>query len=318
MNFNFFILNRLIIYLTKITICVAILNIIFKFNNISIDNLNNFYSINSNLFYIIIFFQVYYLLSVYRWYIILQNLGCNVRFLECLRIDSSSIVFNFLLPTGELSGELYKGYVLHKIKNIPKYKAFISLILDRGFGLIVLLLLSAPSLCYLFFLKYNNPYIILISITFIILIYFIVKKIKIIILFLKNKFKLDLSHFKIIFVFGSLKKFFFFIIISFFSLFFLFLMILFTTDVSIISNKLLFNALLIFPIGLIINALPLTPGSIGVGSLGYLFLSNFFFGTNETLLTSGLLIYQLIFLLFGVLVFSINFLINNRFFFLKK
>ena len=51
MNFNFSILNRLIIYLTKITICVAILNIIFKFNNISIDNLNNFYSINSNLFY---------------------------------------------------------------------------------------------------------------------------------------------------------------------------------------------------------------------------------------------------------------------------
>ena len=318
MNFNFSILNRLIIYLTKITICVAILNIIFKFNNISIDNLNNFYSINSNLFYIIIFFQVYYLLSVYRWYIILQNLGCNVRFLECLRIDSSSIVFNFLLPTGELSGELYKGYVLHKIKNIPKYKAFISLILDRGFGLIVLLLLSVPSLCYLFFLKYNNPYIILLSITFVILIYFIVKKIKIIILFLKNKFKLDLSHIKIIFVFGSLKKFFFFIIISFFSLFFLFLMILFTTDVSIISSKLLFNALLIFPIGLIINALPLTPGSIGVGSLGYLFLSNFFFGTNETLLTSGLLIYQLIFLLFGVLAFTINFLINNRFFFLKK
>jgi uncharacterized membrane protein YbhN (UPF0104 family) len=318
MNFNFSILNRLIINLTKITICVAILNIIFKFNNISIDNLNNFYSINSNLFYIIIFFQVYYLLSVYRWYIILQNLGCNVRFLECLRIDSSSIVFNFLLPTGELSGELYKGYVLHKIKNIPKYKAFISLILDRGFGLIVLLLLSAPSLCYLFFLKYNNPYIILLSITFVILIYFIVKKIKIIILFLKNKFKLDLSHIKIIFVFGSLKKFFFFIIISFFSLFFLFLMILFTTDVSIISSKLLFNALLIFPIGLIINALPLTPGSIGVGSLGYLFLSIFFFGTNETLLTSGLLIYQLIFLLFGVLAFTINFLINNRIFFLKK
>lgn len=318
MNFNFSILNRLIIYLTKITICVAILNIIFKFNNISIDNLNNFYSINSNLFYIIIFFQVYYLLSVYRWYIILQNLGCNVRFLECLRIDSSSIVFNFLLPTGELSGELYKGYVLHKIKNIPKYKAFISLILDRGFGLIVLLLLSVSSLCYLFFLKYNNPYIILLSITFVILIYFIVKKIKIIILFLKNKFKLDLSHIKIIFVFGSLKKFFFFIIISFFSLFFLFLMILFTTDVSIISSKLLFNALLIFPIGLIINALPLTPGSIGVGSLGYLFLSNFFFGTNETLLTSGLLIYQLIFLLFGVLAFTINFLINNRIFFLKK
>jgi uncharacterized membrane protein YbhN (UPF0104 family) len=318
MNFNFSILNRLIIYLTKRTICVAILNIILKFNNISIDNLNNFYSINSDLFYIIIFFQVYYLLSVYRWYIILKNLGCNVRFLECLRIDSSSIVFNFLLPAGELSGELYKGYVLHKIKNIPKYKAFISLILDRGFGLIVLLLLSAPSLCYLFFLKYNNPYIILLSITFVILIYFIVKKIKIIILFLKNKFKLDLSHIKIIFVFGSLKKFFFFIIISFFSLFFLFLMILFTTDVSIISSKLLFNALLIFPIGLIINALPLTPGSIGVGSLGYLFLSNFFFGTNETLLTSGLLIYQLIFLLFGVLAFTINFLINNRFFFLKK
>lgn len=318
MNFNFSILNRLIIYLTKITICVAILNIIFKFNNISIDNLNNFYSINSNLFYIIIFFQVYYLLSVYRWYIILQNLGCNVRFLECLRIDSSSIVFNFLLPTGELSGELYKGYVLHKKKNIPKYKAFISLILDRGFGLIVLLLLSAPSLFYLFFLKYNNPYIILLSIIFVILIYFIVKKIKIIILFLKNKFKLDLSHIKIIFVFGSLKKFFFFTIISFFSLFFLFLMILFTTDVSIISSKLLFNALLIFPIGLIINALPLTPGSIGVGSLGYLFLSNFFFGTNETLLTSGLLIYQLIFLLFGALAFTINFLINNRFFFLKK
>ena len=198
--------------------------------------------------------------------------------------------------------------------NIP----FSSLILDRGFGLIVLLLLSVPSLCYLFFLKYNNPYIILLSITFVILIYFIVKKIKIIILFLKNKFKLDLSHIKIIFVFGSLKKFFFFIIISFFSLSFLFLMILFTTDVSIISSKLLFNALLIFPIGLIINALPLTPGSIGVGSLGYLFLSNFFFGTNETLLTSGLLIYQLIFLLFGVLAFTINFLINNRIFFLKK
>ena len=79
MNFNFSILNRLIIYLTKITICVAILNIIFKFNNISIDNLNNFYSINSNLFYIIIFFQVYYLLSVYRWYIILKNLDWKIN-----------------------------------------------------------------------------------------------------------------------------------------------------------------------------------------------------------------------------------------------
>jgi uncharacterized membrane protein YbhN (UPF0104 family) len=318
MNFNFSILNRVIIYLTKITICVAILNIIFKFNNISLDNFTNFYLINSNFFYIIIFFQAYYLLSVYRWYIILKNLGCSVRFLECLRIDSSSIVFNFLLPTGELSGELYKGYVLHKIKKIPKYKAFISLILDRGFGLIVLLLLSVPTLCYLFFLKYNNPYIILLSITFITLIYFIIKRIKVLILFFKKKFKLDLSHIKIIFVFGSLKKFFFFIIISFFSLLFLFLMILFTTDLSIISSKLLLNSLLIFPIGLIINALPLTPGSIGVGSLAYLFLSNFFFGTEETLLTSGLLIYQLIFLLFGLLAFAINFLINNKFYYLKK
>ena len=76
-------------------------------------------------------------------------------FFECFRYDSSSIIFNFLLPFGEISGEVYRGYLLSK-ENITKKEAINSLVIDRGSGAITLLILSIIFLPILLFLKFKS------------------------------------------------------------------------------------------------------------------------------------------------------------------
>ena len=61
------------------------------------------------------------------------------------------------------------------------------------------------------------------------------------------------------------------------------------------NNNILYKSILIFPLGLLINAIPISPGGLGIGSLGFIFLSNLFFFENYIFLENSILALQFLF-----------------------
>ena len=166
---------------------------------------------------------------------------------------------------------------------------------------------SLLALPFLLHYKYQDIGLIL-FVGLILFLFFIKKFIKDFLFFVLRKFNL-IRHFKkkinykkvLIYIFISLTS---------FLLYFLALLLLF--EIKYIETNVIFLLLLIFPIGLLIIALPISPGGIGVGSASFILLSEFFFSTKYFYLENGILVLQIFFLVLGGLSFLLIlfFLVN--------
>lgn len=287
-------MKKKILYFFKILFGIGILFYLHYTNKISIQFFLDFLNFKQ-LFFSITFFILFYLSSVFRWYCILKNIDKSIKFVDCFKYDSSSIIFNFILPIGEISGEIYRAYLLNKEKKINMKKVIASLVIDRGSGALSLIFISILFLPFLLYLKYETNIFFL---TYFLIAFFLFnfKKFSNLLIKLFSKF--------IIYDLRLLKKTILpSIVISIFSFSLYFVSMIFLHK-SITSNiEILFKSILIFPLGLLINALPISPGGIGIGSLGFIFLSNYFYNDNYIFLENGILAMQIFFLLTGLLFF---------------
>lgn len=297
-------MNKNLLYFLKIFFAISVIYYLYDKNKISLEFFHNFLNFNQ-LFFSIFFFMLFYLLSIFRWFYILKKIDKRIKFIECFKYDSSSIIFNFLLPIGEISGEIYRGHLLIKEKNFDKKKAISSIVIDRGSGALSLILLSIFFLPFLFYLKYDSKLIFLIYIL-IILFLFNLKKI---LSFLITKTSLKLINYNLNLFKKTILP---CILISILSFFFYFTSMIFLSKNLLLEYDNLYKSILIFPLGLLINAIPISPGGIGVGSLGFILLSNYFFLENYIFLENGILALQIFFLLLGMLFFLIFSLIKNK------
>ena len=296
-------MKKKILYFFKIFFGTVVIFYLYYTNKISLQFFSDFFNLKQ-LFFSITFFILFYLLSVFRWFYILKNIDKNIKFVECFKYDSSSIIFNFILPIGEISGEIYRGYLLNKEKKINMKKTIASIIIDRGSGALSLIFISILFLPFLLYFKYNTYFFFLF---YLLVIFFLfkLKKFSNILLKLFSKF---ISYDLILLQKTILPC----IIISIFSFSLYFISMIFLYE-NITSNfEILLKSILIFPFGLLINALPISPGGIGIGSLGFIFLSNFFYKENYIFLENGILAMQILFLLIFLILFFYFYLINIK------
>ena len=287
-------MKKIIFHFFKIFFSFIIVFYLFYINKISLQFFYDFLNFKQ-LFLSITFFILFYLTSVFRWFYIIKNIDEKIKFIECFKYDSSSIIYNFLIPIGEISGEIYRGYLLNKEKKINMKSTITSIVIDRGAGALSLIFISILFLPYLLYIKYDTK--LFFFVYFLIITFFLmIKKFsKILINNYPKLINYDLKLFQ--------KTILPCLLISIVSFSLYFISMIFLYENLFLDYDILYRSILIFPLGLLINAIPISPGGIGIGSLGFIFLSNFFFMENYVFLENSILVMQINFLLLGLLFF---------------
>ena len=80
-----------------------------------------------------------------RWWVILKELDIDLSFFKSLLYYLLGLFFNFAVP-GSISGDIIKSFYLTKRRKLKHKKAYLSVAVDRFFGLFVILLLSIIAL----------------------------------------------------------------------------------------------------------------------------------------------------------------------------
>jgi len=229
-------------------------------------------------FFVIILISTTYLIGSLRWWLILKSLNYKVKFKEIIQITYIGAFFNNIL-FGAYGGDLVKGYYIYKYTN-DSFRSTFTILLDRGIGFIGLFIVGIFSFIFIFGNNFDLPsyqsFISIIIFCIILLIFFF---------YLVNKVKHKYISSKLNKLLDSLIKYIINNKLNF--LIYIFLSaILFAIvhyGVYLISDYILF-----FNIGIekifflnffttIVNAIPLTPGGIGLGELTFVKTNELFF-----------------------------------------
>lgn len=98
--------------------------------------------------FIICYFSL--LIVSYRWKLLSDNSLRGITFLSALRLQLLASFLNQVIPTG-LGGDVYKIYFLRKKSNISLLNGSALVAFERGLGLLVLMLISIASAAILIF-----------------------------------------------------------------------------------------------------------------------------------------------------------------------
>jgi uncharacterized protein (TIRG00374 family) len=272
-----------IIPIIKFFLIIGLFYYLFKTEYIDIKNLIKINFIE-NFFIIILIILIIsftYFLGALRWWLILKSFDYKLNFLYILKITYIGSFFNNVL-FGSYGGDLVKGYYIYKSTNNSVKPAF-TIIIDRLFGLIGLTVVGLISFIIFtngeflkyFIINYNLLANLILGI-------FLLSAILIIFLLYKNslikKFNLVIIYFNNLLLITK-KNF-------FISLICIFLSTVIFTSVHI-GTFFISDIIYDFKIGVekiflinffttITNALPITPGGLGLGELAFIKANNFF------------------------------------------
>lgn len=263
---------KIIILSLKILISSCLIFFLYKNKYIDLNFLNKI----SFLSFVTVFLLscLTYLLCAYRWKIILAKVKIKLSFWLSFKLTYMSIFFsNFFF--GQQGGDLLRGYYLWDKYKSKRLFIINSIIIDRLFGILGLLILL---IFFSFFIE--NRIVLITSLILTITIFFclvclnfLLKKKKInynfIFSYLYNLKKIIKMFFK-----NNIKTTLILIIISLFQFFIL------TFSIYVISVDLLGAGAIFFTqmaLGLasfFINSLPIAISGIGIGEISFQFLNN--------------------------------------------
>jgi uncharacterized membrane protein YbhN (UPF0104 family) len=227
----------------KILISVALVTLALghvDWNVLSVTNVN---LLSENLFIALLEIIFSYVLASSRWYLLLKEVGCEIRFFECLSLYFASGLINQGIPS-TLGGDSYRAFEAGKfikfnndinnnsVKKTSKNNRILTIIsgnfrlsiavvvLDRIIGLIGNNLVGSFGMIFSGFkiaiwvqqLGYIVLFITILAILFLFLIFYL-KLYKIILYKFFNKYLLKRIFF-VLYSFKSLKKVFVFLLIS--------------------------------------------------------------------------------------------------------
>jgi uncharacterized protein (TIRG00374 family) len=95
-------------------------------------------------------FPLTFLITSYRWYLLLQALGIGVTIARAFVINMVGAFYNTFLP-GSTGGDVVKAVYAAKQTTTHRTRAVMSVIIDRVLGLIALVLLGGVMATYQFF-----------------------------------------------------------------------------------------------------------------------------------------------------------------------
>lgn len=228
--------------------------------------------------FVVILISTTYFIGSLRWWLILRSLNYNINFKEIIQITYIGAFFNNVL-FGAYGGDLVKGYYIYKYTN-NSYRSTFTILLDRGIGFIGLFIIGIFSFILIFGnnfdLSSNQSSISIIIFCIFLLIFFF---------YLANKIKHKYIPSQLNKFLDSLLRYIknnkFNILIYIFLSAILFSIVHF--GVYLIADH-IFN----FNIGIkkifflnffttVTNAIPLTPGGIGLGEVTFVKTNELFF-----------------------------------------
>ena len=286
---------------TKILIIILIFYYLYENNHF---NLDIFIKLTSSTFLTVILSCLIfttYILGAYRWNLILKSSNIKNSFLENFKIFYMCTFFNnFLL--GNLGGDFIKIYYVSKLNKSNKIKNSFSVIIDRIFGFLGLSILGLISFFLILYSQNNIKFSLSITLLLIFLIF---------IFFYLGKF---LKKIEII---NNLLKYFQLNIILFFKCILLSIIIFSIVHIVtyMISSQILMfdidinHVFFANSVSLFLAAIPISPGGIGIGEMGFVFVNEILFNTYLNNLANIIIYLRLIVLITSLpgVIFFINY-----------
>ena len=271
--------------LIKLILCSGIIYWLIQSGKLDLSKLSLFYKEpRIFIFHFSCWFLGFILFNSIRWKILLDSINVHLGILQAISITAIGLFFNSFLP-GSVSGDGIKAYyVIKRNKQASKGALFFSVLFDRALAFYGLFMIATFSLIYSFsfeeIIEMRAVSFPIFSIfgaisTFLFSTYFIsletLFKFKIfknqttqkIFTMLYQYQKKPLLIIKVLF-FAILTQGLFFLYFSYITRYF--------NDFNVNYNILI----LIYPLGLLITALPIAPAGIGVGHVAYDTLFTYF------------------------------------------
>jgi uncharacterized protein (TIRG00374 family) len=227
-------------------------------------------------------------LSSLRVKIVLHGQGVCVRFLDCMLFNSIGVFYSIFLPGG-ISGDIGRAYFFwRKYPDTSKTSLAAALFLDRFIGLAGLISTGVIAALLLFDISKTLAYymvgILIIGIMVAVSCFYLYQKLKIIVakknsrvnrvieLFEKFIFKMNIRNYS----FNSILI----IFSTSLAIHFISVVIIYEISLTVISGLSFLQISAVTPIGLLVNALPISPGGLGVGEKSFDMLFDLMNGDN--------------------------------------
>ena len=259
-------MNNLLIKSIKILLILFIFYYLYENGHLNFDIFKEL-MINLKINIFLIFLTIItFLTGAFKWSLILRSTNIKNSFIEIFKIYYMCSFFNNFF-FGNMGGDFLKVYYVSKLTTLNKTKNSLSILIDRIFGFIGLTIVGTVSLIIILLNKSQYQYILylfLIILIILLLSFYFLKLIKKIHFFndlvgyLKLKKILSLWCILISIITYLISH----IIVYFIS------SIIFSFDISL--NYIFFAN----SISALLSAVPLTPGGIGLGEIGFVFINN--------------------------------------------
>lgn len=210
---------------------------------------------------IIIFFSFFtVILNSIRWWLILKSQSIEISLFKTFKLVYMSSFFNNILP-GSYGGDLFRIYYITKFSPDKKLRTSLTILLDRVYGLLGLILLG--SFVFIFIFVNTKLFNIFIYLCFLIIsIFFIIYSLLYFNKFVKKNFLNLINYFGI-----NFKNFISCIVLSIILFFFVHTSVyLISTNIFNIEMKLLV-AFFSNTISTLAAVVPITPGGLGISEL---------------------------------------------------
>lgn len=257
----------------------------------------------------------------FRWKLLLNAISFPLSNLYLLKLSLAAVFYSFVAPGG-VGGDVVKGFYLYKQNHISKSKVALSIIFDRGSGLIAMLVMAAVAgFFYINFENGQNEKLIdLIEVIFVILIVSVLgallffwqghRGIKFLGKYLSNNLIEKITEVYDVSV-PLIGQLFISVVVSVLAQGFLIL--LFYNLSGFLDYHLPLSTFFIFvPLGMICSALPLSPAGVGVGQAAYFYLFNLYDGKSGPLGVLGFTFFQVLLLIWGVVGIVVSFIEGKK------
>ena len=258
-----------------------------------------------------------FMATALRWTFILQAQQVSIRFWDAFRLTLISTFFNFVLPGG-VTGDAVKAYYISKTQQIEdeekKWRAGTSVLIDRYVGVTALCLISYFVTLFDPTLLSSRPQILKVQTFLGVLLVFLIL-VGVLLFSEERGQQIRIFFRKFDLRYGAKAKRFFasmnivntnprlliqtfgLSLMSHFSILFLFVHV----GSKIEPTVPLLAYLYCTPIALMLSALPLAPGGIGVGQAAFYFIFNLYLGRSSDLGPTLVTLYQFILFTFGLM-----------------
>ncbi len=306
-----FINKKLFFLLLKLALAAGVIFLLFKYANVDFSKVETVLKHYPLMLFLFSIVGLTIFLNSVRWVVLLKSQQMTSSVIKAYQFSLIGTFFSFLLPSS-VGGDFVKGLMAARQWQEKKTKIFLSVFVDRLFGLILMMVISIIGFGFNFKLLLDVPHVLSIVKTiaslllfgiFMLLISLKIKKINFAsqkLLELKNKLLSIVDYFnspQLVF------KSFFISLFSFSSH-----IILFHFIFNFFDQPLPLAAfMLCVPLGIVLMSLPIAPGGVGVGQAAYFFMFNIFgegYGETGVMAVTIMQVVYLLWAVFGALIFA--------------